>query len=90
MPNIRQHPVELWDNAEFMEEVRQIVEVKYPEAPEHCSSLCAFMAQGQELARDHMLLGADPHQLYFLTMAHLFAMGYESALHDLATREHET
>lgn len=85
------HPVELWTNPEFMEEVRQIVSVKWPHSPEHCPNLCGYMAKAHEIATEHILLhGADPHETTFLTFAHLFALGYEAALLDLAQRKHET
>lgn len=83
------HPAELWADHDFMEEVHNIAKIKWAETPEHCTNLCAFMAQAHELANQHIFMGADPHETTYLTFAHLFALGYEAALHNLATREHE-
>lgn len=83
------NPVELCNNIEFMEQVRKTIEAKYPEYPEHCSSLCAYIQELQQIALGHIIQGGDPHETAFQVWALIFTLGYESALHQLATREHE-
>lgn len=83
-----QHPMDLWENPTFMEEVRQQTSDKYQKAPDHYRAFCRYLKAATENARVTAPLDNE-HDETYLILSWVFALGYEAAIHNIAIREHE-